>query len=263
MIPYYEQTGPTLRVLHAGAQSYPSHLHGAVELIYQKEGTMGLVVNGQRYVVPPKHLAVIFPNLLHEYFVVSEEPCASLYVIFEPSILPEYLPCLLRKVPENLILSPDQLHDDVLYGLRRLENEYVGEREANAEKAFLLLIMSRILKHLVLVGANTDADSSLTYRVTQYISENFTKNISLGQMSREFGVSKFCLSRIFSQQFHMNFREYLNLFRLDYASTLLLTTNQKLNSISQSVGFENQRTFNRVFREHYQMTPSEYRRLQI
>ena len=59
----------------------------------------------------------------------------------------------------------------------------------------------------------------------------------------------------------MNFREYLNHIRLDYARRLIRGTDRPLTEIWAEAGFESQRSFSRVFREIEGMTPLGYRKM--
>lgn len=57
----------------------------------------------------------------------------------------------------------------------------------------------------------------------------------------------------------MSINEFINMKRLEYASHLLRHTDWSVIQISDSVGFNNRSYFNRLFREYYKMTPSEWR----
>lgn len=48
---------------------------------------------------------------------------------------------------------------------------------------------------------------------------------------------------------------------LDKGHFITECTDKSITDISMDAGFESQRTFNRVFRERYKMTPREYRNL--
>ena len=54
-------------------------------------------------------------------------------------------------------------------------------------------------------------------------------------------------------------KQYLNDARLNYACHRLENTSDAITNICYDSGFESQRTFNRVFKERYKVTPSEYR----
>ena len=56
---------------------------------------------------------------------------------------------------------------------------------------------------------------------------------------------------------------YLNETRLGYATQRLENTDDTITEICMDSGFESQRTFNRVFKERYKVTPSEYRKNQM
>ena len=89
----------------------------------------------------------------------------------------------------------------------------------------------------------------------------FKEQVSLESMAKDLGISKFTLSRVFSGTFHRNFNQYLNEQRLNYVCVHLECTDKSITDIWLDAGFDSQRTFNRVFRERYRMTPREYRSL--
>ena len=86
------------------------------------------------------------------------------------------------------------------------------------------------------------------------------ERIRVGMMAEDIGVSKYVLSRIFSKTFHRNFNQYLNDERLNYAIRCLEHSDLSITQICMDSGFDSQRTFNRVFKERYKVTPREYRK---
>lgn len=55
------------------------------------------------------------------------------------------------------------------------------------------------------------------------------------------------------------FTQFVNRYRLRHASQQLATTDVPVEQIALDAGFNNRRTFNRVFREEFQMSPSDFR----
>ena len=53
--------------------------------------------------------------------------------------------------------------------------------------------------------------------------------------------------------------DFLNLYRIRYAAHLLTTTDDSVGLIIEQSGITNRSTFNRLFREYYSMSPSEFR----
>lgn len=127
------------------------------------------------------------------------------------------------------------------------------------ERVQMQILIARCIGKLKLVEKGDVGSKDLVYQAVSYVSGNFRKNFSLDDMARDLGVSKYVLSRTFSKTFHRNFNQYLNDARLNYACHRLENTNDAITNICYDSGFESQRTFNRVFKERYKVTPSEYR----
>ena len=72
-------------------------------------------------------------------------------------------------------------------------------------------------------------------------------------------ISKSTALNLF-RSYLMIHRHYLLRYRLQEAARLLITTEKKITVIAQSSGFENVEYFCKLFKKHYQMTPTEYRR---
>jgi transcriptional regulator GlxA family with amidase domain len=53
--------------------------------------------------------------------------------------------------------------------------------------------------------------------------------------------------------------DFINHYRIRHAAMLLTTTDQPVGLIAEQCGIASRPTFNRLFREHYSMTPTEYR----
>jgi transcriptional regulator GlxA family with amidase domain len=100
----------------------------------------------------------------------------------------------------------------------------------------------------------------LTHRIISYLSEHFQESLTLTELANHLNVSKYYLSRVFSAKLNTNFNKYLNYIRLNYALTLIQSTNYTLTRIRLDSGFESQRTFNRAFMELFHLSPGEYRR---
>ena len=54
--------------------------------------------------------------------------------------------------------------------------------------------------------------------------------------------------------------DFINLYRIRHAALLLSTTDDPIGLIIEQSGITNRTTFSRIFREHYSMSPSEYRK---
>lgn len=141
-----------------------------------------------------------------------------------------------------------------------------GEDRSRAEDhilshAWVQILLVLALKHLELIDRPDIHDYDIVYQALSYVAAHFKEDLSLGEMAEALGVSPFALSRIFSKTFHMNFNQYVNDFRLEYATACLREGSDSITDIMYNAGFQSQATFNRAFRGKYHMTPREYRTL--
>lgn len=122
------------------------------------------------------------------------------------------------------------------------------------------IILARCIPLLTLTEISEIGSNDLIYQTVAYISANLQKSFLLEDMAKDLGVSKYVLSRVFSKTFHRNFNQYLNDARLGYAKQRLENISDPITTICLNSGFDSQRTFNRVFKEKYRLSPSDYRK---
>lgn len=104
---------------------------------------------------------------------------------------------------------------------------------------------------------NTQQKGMMT-QIIAYIHEHYKEDISLDQCAELVGINSYTLSKWFKQASGVNFIDYLTELRIKKAQELLRSTDMLINDIAQEVGYQ-QRYFNRIFKKHVGVTPSEYR----
>ncbi|HHW18659.1 MAG TPA: helix-turn-helix domain-containing protein [Firmicutes bacterium] len=102
--------------------------------------------------------------------------------------------------------------------------------------------------------------SDLVKRVTEYISSNLNKDITLEKIASVLYVSPFYLSRRFRHETGITFKEYLVERRIQEAVRLLTTTGMSIENVASSVGFRYSNYFAKVFKKITGYTPESYRR---
>jgi AraC-like DNA-binding protein len=96
-------------------------------------------------------------------------------------------------------------------------------------------------------------------KVERYIQENYSRKISLKEISEVSGLSAPYFSTIFKEEMGENFSSYLNQLRVEKASRLLRETGQSLSEIAGSCGFEDQSWFSKIFKTYTGLSPGKYR----
>jgi AraC-like DNA-binding protein len=95
--------------------------------------------------------------------------------------------------------------------------------------------------------------------IVRYINSHYDKPISLPQLSQQFYISAFYLSRTFKEVTGFTFSDYLNLTRIKEAQLLLRETKHPITEIAEKAGFNNFSHFGKIFKKIAHMSPRAYR----
>lgn len=107
---------------------------------------------------------------------------------------------------------------------------------------------------------NLIQEEKLSKRVVAYIDSHYSEDIFLDKLAEEFGCSSKYLSSLIKSETGKKFSVYLTELRIRRAEDLLRHTEQEIKEIAASVGYGDQRYFNRIFKKYTGKTPSQYRR---
>lgn len=105
---------------------------------------------------------------------------------------------------------------------------------------------------------NSD-EKNMTYDLIMYISDSFMEDISEIDVAKEFDMSIAEVNRTLLYTVEMNFDEFINYLRINYACSLLKSTDDTIIDIAITVGYNNAKTFNNHFVKLKSMTPSMFR----
>jgi AraC-like DNA-binding protein len=93
-----------------------------------------------------------------------------------------------------------------------------------------------------------------------YLNQEFT----LENMSEDISILRTHISQVINEAYKMNFREYINMYRIKESMRLLEEDNQEnglnINQIFYESGFNSKSVFNTAFKKYTNLTPSEYRK---
>ena len=97
--------------------------------------------------------------------------------------------------------------------------------------------------------------------ITNYIYANY-KDVTLDDLSEKFFLSKPYLSKYIKEKSGLTFGDILKQVRMKKARAMLKSSSATVESIAESVGYQNVEHFNRIFKKMYNITPVQYRNRQ-
>lgn len=162
---------------------------------------------------------------------------------------------------ENLYFDESFLNEIEVYLKRYLELVITSDSEFEqylSTLSFIDILRSNFL-------TNVETQSKLEYNklnlieIQKYIHENFRKNISLQSLSDQFNYSLSYLSRIFKKDIGIGFNSYLKNIRLSNSQKELIKTKKTITEIALDNGFGSSSSFNRIFKESFDITPTDFR----
>ncbi len=98
-------------------------------------------------------------------------------------------------------------------------------------------------------------------QVYEYVEKHYSDKITLEDIAKDIAINKSYLSRLFKKETGQVFQNYLIKFRMDKAADHILKSNKRITDIAFEVGFNDIFYFNRVFKKIYNMSPSEYKKM--
>lgn len=261
MIPFYENGSKLFRVFSSPNMTFPPHLHTSIEILYILDGEIEVTIGSNKKILKKGDFSIAFPNSIHSYYTDKDITNNSILTLLPVEMSGDYMNTLLKQYPTNPYISSNMLHKDIPYAMNSLMEFQNIPIDINVITAYLQLILSRVMPLMELKPNRDRQPPGQTAKLITYLADNFTEPVSLDQLAAHLGISKYNISRIFSDKLHTSFSQYINTLRINYAQTLLQRTDEDILSISFTCGYENSRTFNREFLKICGCSPREYRKL--
>lgn len=146
----------------------------------------------------------------------------------------------------------------------KISDTYIQQCDNKQTIAELISIRNRAVGELVenvRQNQKIQTQSSYIKASTTYIDRHYREKIYLEDVADFIGLSPTYFSKLFKKEVGMTFQTYVTQVRLEYAANLLRYSNESISTISEYVNFPSQSYFGRYFKQHYHMTPKEYRDL--
>lgn len=269
--------GKLIRIrMHTRFVYFPRHRHNYVELIYMCKGSTTHIIDGSQVVLQAGELLFLNQNALQEILPAGEGDVAVNFIV-----LPEFFDITFRMIGAE----ENQLRDFIVGCLCR-DSKYASflhfqvaeilpiqnlienmvwtllnnqPNQGSMNQYTMGLVFLHLMHYTDKICHTTESyEQKLILQVLRYIDENY-KDGELTQLAGVLHADLCWLSRMIKRLTGKNYKELLQLKRLNQAAFLLLNTRLPITDVSNQVGYDNISYFYRIFKERYQMSPKDYR----
>ena len=247
---------------------YSSHEHEDLEIILCLQNNYTIIMPEKTFVLKEGDILFIPPHSMHE--LVAPEEGARFILLFNLSLL-------------NNFHNPKPIYDflskPILYRLREKQHLYVSAYASILNMVRLYFsdnpmaecaIYSELLNLLYIICEEeqpqiTSLDNTKQIEgfdkfvtILDYIDNNYREELSLEDVAKKAGFSKYHFSRLFKQYANTTFYDYLSNKRIAVATDLLMK-NVPVTDIAFQTGFNNLTTFCRCFKKITGCSPTQYK----
>lgn len=243
-------------------QKFPNHFHDYYVIGFIENGRRYLSCKNKEYTIEPGDLLLFNPRDNHTCEQIDGRPLDYRCINVQPEVMRkaaleitgrEYLPYFTQPVVfhSDLVASLKELHEMIL----------AKEPDFRKEERFFWLLgqlMAEYTEQAPLSGL--DGSSPEIERICGYLENNYTKNITLNELSAVAGISKYHLLRSFTKQKGISPYSYLATLRVTRAKQLLEQGMAPLAAGLQT-GFADQSHFTHFFKKLIGLTPRQYQKI--
>jgi len=253
---YVQETGYLkLRESHiARRKNLESYL---VVLVLSGSGT--LMYDGQLY--PLQQGSCFFIDCMTPYYHQSSEtnPWELIWVHFNGATSKSYYEYFsTHSAPAFLPQNFQELHEK-LKSLLDVNTRSDFSAEITSSR-LIVDILSMLLQDITNSREEKHPSLLKMAEVRAYLDEHYTEKFSLDELSEQFFISKYHLSREFRNYYSVTLNQYVISKRITYAKKLLRFSDFTLEEIARSCGFYDASYLNKQFKKSEGISASDFRK---
>ena len=237
------------------------HYHQEYEIYYLTDGSCRYFIDNKTYTLNCGDFVIIPPGIIHK--VLYEVPAYSRLLIHCSE---DYIPpSVVRHIHELVYFSPSPAVASQLHSIyRQLRQAYESPDDFSEDTirccvSSALLLMAKNPTTL----SESHTGSSFVEKAVRYIRAHYNTDLTLQQTAQYCAVSPEHLSRSFRKNTGFGFNEYLNLYRLKKAESILKSgTAPSIFQVAMQCGFNDSNYFSCSFKKMYGISPSEFKKAQ-
>lgn len=230
--------------------------HNNIEILHFTYGSGYVIAGNDTLHVKKGDITIINTNVLHS--IKSDTRLEYHCLIIDNDFLKFNGICCDNSEFSSLIHS-DELNTLFLTLVSEIESENTF-KEAGIKSAVLNLMLCILRYHSSHTKDNTNisryANENIRLAIG-YIRSHVNEQITLEEIAREVGLSKFYFAREFKKTTGLTLISYINTLRCINAKKLLQKKEYSIHDIAVKCGFENDSYFSKTFKKYTGCLPSD------
>ena len=255
-------------------RGFKSHWHSSIEVILPVENYYDAKIGNVNYHINPGEILIIPPRELHE--LIAPQEGVRFIFLFNINVLAQLkgFASVQSMLTQPLHITKDThplVYNEVYQTLLDMCKEYISGNPYSELSIFSLLVrmlISLYENHIQTTDLfqNVNLNKHQEYvakfgNLLEYIDNHYTEDLTLEDMADIIGFSKYHFSRLFKQYTNFTFCDYLKHRRIQAAEMLLEQPEYSITEVALQAGFPSISTFNRIFKEYKNCTPTEFRNM--
>ena len=242
-------------------QSFKKHFHDYYVIGYVKKCKRELICNDLKYNLKGGELILINPNDYHQCNSIENE-------IFEYGAIH-----ITKEKIKKLASEIFNINEEVKFKQTVIKDFYLKKEFYNMiklifkndfkkEELFYLVIKELLQNYGDLKKYDFKENENIylleTEKVLSYIHKNYNDNLSLDELAKVAGISKYYFIRLFTKYIGITPYQYLEIYRINKAKRMLQKGIPIIDA-AISNGFSDQSHFTNLLKKTIGITPKQYR----
>ncbi len=259
-------------------EDYPLHWHTATEIIMPVKNGYNVTVRDKSYRLRENDILIVPSRELHSISVPPDAVNGKRFILmFEPPILYTVFGHygIVSKLNTTAYITPKTM-PSIYQEIHSLLTTSCNEMKSGDDFKFTATYHHITGIYILLARHYTDSqkksgnDKQFATRqeyisrldvIFKYMDKYPEEKLTLKKAAEIASFSPFHFERIFKTYTNMSFCQYLRQRMIGNAEKLLQNPKLSITDVAMSSGFTSIATFNRVFRQVRNCTPSEYKKM--
>ncbi|MBE5867643.1 MAG: helix-turn-helix domain-containing protein [Lachnospiraceae bacterium] len=234
-------------------EAFATHWHDFLELEYILSGSGSYIIDGKKYDIEPGMVFLTSPYNIH--MVIAR----NLHLINISFSVNKCDPSILARLSlTEAAIAHKLCHNDRNF-IKTLSLELLAHL---TDDSYTTLLLNCILEKLQKSAASESSwqpGFSAVQKARLYIINHFKSPLSQGEVAAYVGLTPSYFSALFKKETGMNFKEYLDQLRLEYAKKLICVSDMTIQQVCTESGFGCYENFLRRFKSHFGVSPGQFK----